>query len=321
MMHSVTFGDKNSYDEWRIVPTSRPVINPPAKKKKTLEIPGANGSLDISDSLTGFPVFENRTGSIEFIVLNDFNYDPVAEWEAYDTETGTIAEHRHNKDSKFKWTNGGIMVFVQAARNISVGDTITMDSNVKPAELPIWIDQYQWDEVYHDVLRHLHGEKMEVRLEDEPGYFYEGGITVNSWKSDKANSTITIDYDLQPYRYANEGSTDNWLWDPFNFTKDYIAPMKFAGIQVDGTEERVYEAALFGNAPLMPELLITTDTGMTVTVQTPAEDLADGKKSYTKTFTQTGNYKIYELTLYKTSVKYTFTGSGTVSIKFHRGYI
>lgn len=258
MMHSITFGEKNSYDEWKIVPTSRPVINPPAKKKKTLEIPGANGSLDISDSLTGFPVFENRTGSIEFVVLNDFNLDNY---------------------------------------------------------------QYQWDAIYHDILGYLHGEKMEVRLEDEPGYFYQGGLTVNSWKSDKNNSTITIDYDLQPYRYANQSSIDNWLWDPFNFTKDYIAPMKFGNIQVNGTVVREYESTLFGNAPLMPEIHVTTDSSLTVTVQTPADDLADGKKIYTKTFTSTGVYKIYELTLYKASVKYTFTGNGVVSIKFYRGYL
>jgi hypothetical protein len=77
LYHSVTFGDKNTWDDWRLVPASRPVFNPPAQKVKTLEIPGGDGVIDLSQSLTGYPVYQNRTGSIEFIVMNDFiqNYN------------------------------------------------------------------------------------------------------------------------------------------------------------------------------------------------------------------------------------------------------
>ena len=72
MYHSVTFGDKNTWDDWRLVPASRPVFNPPAQKVTTLDIPGGDGVIDLSQSLTGYPVYQNRTGSIEFIVMNDF---------------------------------------------------------------------------------------------------------------------------------------------------------------------------------------------------------------------------------------------------------
>lgn len=72
MYHSVTFGDKNTWSDWRLVPSSRPLFNPPAPKVKTLDIPGGNGVIDLSQALTGYPVYQNRTGSIEFIVMNDF---------------------------------------------------------------------------------------------------------------------------------------------------------------------------------------------------------------------------------------------------------
>lgn len=71
----------NTYEKWHIVPTSRPLVNPPAYKKKTLDIPGASGSLDISEALTGFPVFENRTGSWEFVVLNEWDGVDNYQWE------------------------------------------------------------------------------------------------------------------------------------------------------------------------------------------------------------------------------------------------
>ena len=72
MYHSITFGEKNTWDDWRLVPSSRPVFNPPAQKVKTLDIPGGDGVIDLSQALTGYPVYQNRTGSIEFIVMNGF---------------------------------------------------------------------------------------------------------------------------------------------------------------------------------------------------------------------------------------------------------
>jgi hypothetical protein len=72
LYHSITFGDKNTWDDWHIVPSSRPVFNPPSLKRKILDIPGADGSIDLSESLTGYPVYTNREGSLEFIVMNGY---------------------------------------------------------------------------------------------------------------------------------------------------------------------------------------------------------------------------------------------------------
>ena len=61
----------NTYKDLFLVPTSRPVINPPSVKTKQIEVPGANGIIDLTESLTPYPVFNNRQGSIEFAVLNE----------------------------------------------------------------------------------------------------------------------------------------------------------------------------------------------------------------------------------------------------------
>ena len=39
MFHSITIGDKNTWADWRLVPVSRPVFNPPPQKKVTVDIP------------------------------------------------------------------------------------------------------------------------------------------------------------------------------------------------------------------------------------------------------------------------------------------
>lgn len=71
--HSIIFNEEvNTWDDWHLIPSSRPVVLPPKKKKKTLEIPGMDGVLDLSETLTKYPVFSNRQGSWEFIVDNGY---------------------------------------------------------------------------------------------------------------------------------------------------------------------------------------------------------------------------------------------------------
>ena len=48
------------------------MFNPPAVKTRFVEIPGGNGSLDLTVALLGRAVYKNRTGSFEFIAENGF---------------------------------------------------------------------------------------------------------------------------------------------------------------------------------------------------------------------------------------------------------
>lgn len=72
MYFSIDFNDKNTWDDWHLVPMKRPAMSPPALKTQTVDVPGGNGVLDLSRTLTGYPVYKNRTGSIEFMVMNDY---------------------------------------------------------------------------------------------------------------------------------------------------------------------------------------------------------------------------------------------------------
>lgn len=60
----------NSWNDWFIVPSSRPSIVQPTPKEERLDLPGANGDIDLTSILTGYPVFNNRTGTIEFVAMN-----------------------------------------------------------------------------------------------------------------------------------------------------------------------------------------------------------------------------------------------------------
>lgn len=144
MYHSVTFTlpgkwSKNSYNDFHLVPDGRPVIALPEPVTNFIEVPGASGQLDMSDSLTGYPLYGSREGNLSFIVLNDYS------------------------------------------RNDS------------------WIKRYQ------KINKFIHGRRLELMLEDDPNYFYEGRFKVEGWESpsDGGNSTVNIGYTLDPYKYWN----------------------------------------------------------------------------------------------------------------------
>ena len=74
--HSISIGDgntwKNTWDDWHLIPSSRPLFNPPPVKTSFVEIPGGDGILDLTTAMTGKPMYSNRTGSWEFYVENGF---------------------------------------------------------------------------------------------------------------------------------------------------------------------------------------------------------------------------------------------------------
>ena len=89
MYHSITFGEKNTWDDWHLIPKTRPLFNPPAAKTYFLENPSGDGSLDLTTVLTGSVPLKDRTGSFEFIVENGFK-----EWSVLYSE---IMTYLHGK--------------------------------------------------------------------------------------------------------------------------------------------------------------------------------------------------------------------------------
>ena len=150
----------NTWDDWGLIPSSRPSIAPPSRKTNIIEFANFNGLEDISLDYWGKPLYSNRSGSIEFILVN--------------------------KD---------------------------LDSSRKYKD---------WDSVYSEMIRFLTTNKMYMILDDEKSFYYEGYFSINDFKSNKTNSTIVIDYSLDPYKYRINNNLEKWLWDPFDFRNGII---------------------------------------------------------------------------------------------------
>lgn len=166
MFYSITIDGHNTWDEWRLIPTSRPVVNPPPVNFKMIEIPGMNGALDITGFLNpdNKPPYGLRTGSWEFVVANP-NIDISGLQDL--GETG-------GKHGDRKWIS-----------NIEIDPE----------------DTRPWVEVYSDIMTKIHGIHGIIKLSDDPDYRYVGRVALNEWRSEEMYSTITIDYQIQPFKF------------------------------------------------------------------------------------------------------------------------
>lgn len=69
----------NTWKQWHLIPSTRPVINPPTIKSNYIDITGGNGTIDASSILTEYPVYNDREGQIEYYVTR--NYDGYSSWK------------------------------------------------------------------------------------------------------------------------------------------------------------------------------------------------------------------------------------------------
>ena len=83
MYYSITFTDssgnmKNTWEDWRLIPTTPPTIETPEPYTNYVEVPGrTEGPIDLSEVLSNGPTFNNSEGSWDFIMDEDCYPRPV----------------------------------------------------------------------------------------------------------------------------------------------------------------------------------------------------------------------------------------------------
>lgn len=66
-MRGVTFDSKHTYWDWGLMLKTAPKITSPVPKTHYVDIPGAHGSLDLTEALTGKVQYKNRKITLEFV--------------------------------------------------------------------------------------------------------------------------------------------------------------------------------------------------------------------------------------------------------------
>ena len=132
-MKGIKFGNYHSYDDFNLI-LSQKTIGAPSPKTETIDIPGGDGVLDLTDFF-GEVKYNNRELSFEFSTM---------------------------------------------------------------------VPQAQFMDLFSAVQNALHGQKMQIVLDEDAGWYYIGRITVSEWKAEKSIGKLTIDCDCEPYKIRVE---------------------------------------------------------------------------------------------------------------------
>lgn len=146
-LHSLTLNDEiDTWDDWGIVATKRPVFNEPELRSEYMDVPGRNGQLDMTEVLTGYPLFENRTGSLEFFLYDDST--PVL------TKLNVIRNYLHGKRHKIILNDepeyyyaGRLMVHESHPTTEGEYAVFELEYNLEPYkyELTSSVEDWLWD--------------------------------------------------------------------------------------------------------------------------------------------------------------------------------
>lgn len=156
--------------------------------------------------------------------------------------------------------------------------------------------------LYSKLMNYLHNRNMRIILDDDPHYFYIGRASVNQFLSEEMAATVVIDITAQPFKYETTLSTEDWLWDPFNFETDYVRG--YGRMRVDGEKTVEIPGA---RKPVTPTFIVEPDAGhdsMTLEFDGASYSLDPGEFKVSGIFLQSGINTM------------TFTGNGYVSVEF-----
>ena len=231
MLLGVTIGDKHSYNDFGLLMKTK-VISPPEVQTKFLEVPMRNGSIDMTDTLTGSVKYKNRPITIKFKILD--RYEDV-------------------------WTK------------------------------------------VSEVENYLHGDRMKVIFDDDPGFYYVGRLSVKNPSINKNVGTFEVTGIMEPYKYDASIEDGEWLWDNFNFEEGFISDLEF-------TVEETYTAQVMG---------LKNEAYPTITVSSDMTVLYSGNTFSLKA----GKNVLYDMILATGVNELIFNGTGDVKISYTGGIL
>lgn len=141
-----------------------------------------------------------------------------------------------------------------------------------------------YNDVFSDFCDAVNGQKMNIEIDDDPGFYYVGRVSCSSLKVDKKIGKFTAKCDCEPYKLKNAETTVS------------RSVSGSASITLTNSRKRVVPT-------------ITTSAQMTIAFGTYSQTVSAG------TFT------IPELELQAGSTTVTVTGTGTITFKYREGRI
>lgn len=139
-MVGVTIGDKHTYNDWGLIMSSK-VISPPSPRLNLVTVPLRDGSLDLSETLTGGVKYDDRNITLEFAVI-----DPRKTWSA---KISRIQNYLHGQRMKLVFDDDVAFYYIgrvavnEWASEKSVGKLV-MECTAEPYKYDVLSSAEDW---------------------------------------------------------------------------------------------------------------------------------------------------------------------------------
>lgn len=188
------FNGRHTWKSWHLIPSTRPVINPPPFKSNYMSIPGGSGSIDASTVLSKYPTYDDRTGSIEFYVIRDYDEYSFKGWQGVYQE---IMNYLHGglfkvilEDDPAYFYRGRLTV--NEWKSEKDWSKIVLDYHFEPYKYELW---GSWENVWlWDPFRFRND--TDPRTDIIPKYYYDMYQNIEITGHAAGTSSAKIDFDL-----------------------------------------------------------------------------------------------------------------------------
>lgn len=226
----------DSFEDWGLAIENNNYIGTPVKETSYITVPGASIDIDLSEALTGTPVYKYRPISIMF-------------------------GGKENPDD--------------------------------------------WDIVVSDIRNKVEGRICTLTFDNDPNFYWRGRVSIDGFDRVRTLGRFTLNVEhADPFKYDVFSSTDNWLWDPFDFENGIIRYIP--EFEVDGTKEVVFPKSNKQSVPTFVVSEITTTLSVVSNGTTHNLIVGDNRFPSIKVETET------ETTI-------SIVGKGTLSIQYRGG--
>lgn len=83
-----------------------------------------------------------------------------------------------------------------------------------------------WSSEISNFLQEIHGQKVEVVLDDDVFFYYEGRCEVKQFSRTRNLGVIELSIESSPYKWERTSSNEDWIWDSFDFEQGVIREYK-----------------------------------------------------------------------------------------------
>lgn len=134
-------GGKNSWNDWHLVPLQKPVIPPPSVKMRQVDIPGAHGYIDMTTVLTGYPLYNARSGSLGYILAPGYEHWESVKMTVMEYLQGRTMKLYLKDDPGYYWEG---IFWVNDLKSDAKSNSITINYTLQPFKKSIQMSDEDW---------------------------------------------------------------------------------------------------------------------------------------------------------------------------------